>query len=141
MNNKIARCTVICAMLLSGPAAPAEFTRTCTWSDGIGLLQATISSSSGFASVAGRFTLLEPAEPAVCTNPTCLSENRHTLLEAIVDEQRPVFNRAIQSSIFLGQGVFGGRSVLLEITELTNNFKMIFADGSQTMFAFGECSQ
>jgi hypothetical protein len=136
MHTKHARCMAICAMLFSTAAAPAEFTRTCTWSDGIGLLQATISSSSGFASVAGRFTFLESA---VCTNPPCLSERRHTLLEAVVDEQRPIFNRATQSSIFLGQGVFGGRSVLLEITQSTNNLKMIFADGSQTMFAFGEC--
>jgi len=138
MNTKIARCTVICAMLLSGPAAPAEFTRTCTWSDGFGLLQATISSTAGFASVAGRFAY---GEALFCKNPLCLSEQRQTLLQAIVDEQRRVFDRATQSSILLGQGVFGGRSVLLEVTELTNNFKMIFADGSQTMFAFGECSQ
>jgi hypothetical protein len=138
MKNAIARCTVICAMLLSTTAAPAEFTRTCTWSDGFGLLQARISSSGGFASVAGRFTFLETA---VCKNPPCLSEQRQTLLEALVDEQRRVFDRATQSSIFVGQGVFGGRSVSLEITESTSNFKMIFADGSQATFSFGGCFQ
>ena len=136
MKCKVGRHTVICAMLLSGPAAPAEVIKTCSWSDGFGLLFATISSSSGFASVAGRYAFMETLS---CKNPPCLSEQRQTLLQAIVDEQRRVFDRATQSTILVGQGVFGGRIVSLEVTESTSNFKMTFPDGSQTTFTFGGC--
>jgi hypothetical protein len=128
--DKLALLPVAASLAAVARVAAADTPLTCFFENGEGVLVLKTSASSGLTSLAGSFGV---AENQACRNPLCLTEQRPRLVEGMLDG-RPIFDRAMQSAIYVGRAVFGERTATLEYSLSSGALKMIFSDGTRDTF-------
>jgi hypothetical protein len=120
-------------------ASAADEEYACVWANASRALQITTSTSLGLNTIQG-LSISALSEPAVCSNPLCLSEERAILLHGVLDLLRPIFDRPTQTALYVGQVVYGGRTATLEMPTTLASVRLIFLDGSQEIFTqFSGC--